>query len=144
MSGTRLGEPSKPVAAVGGEGFPPARYRIGDFETMLDRLQGLLHRQLELVHQGSLEAAMELIDQTDRCVQWIADARMGDPADDPSPGGSGPDAKRTAPQWQGIERLYRELSLALTSQRTEVSAGLDAVRRGQRVLKTYGSHLPAT
>ena len=144
MSGTRLGEPSKPVAAVDGEGPPIAMHRIADFETMLDRLQGLLHRQLELVHQGSVDAAIELFDQTDQCVQWIAGARVGDPADDPSPGGSGPDAKRTAQQWQCIERLYRELSLALTSQRTEVSAALDAVRRGQRVLKTYGSHLSAT
>ncbi len=98
----------------------------GEPGVMLDRLQGLLQRQLELVHQGRLTAAMDLFDEADRCVRGIAGSR-------------GAVGQSSTPQGQRIERLYRELSLALTSKRTEVLAALNAVRRGKKVLSTYGS-----
>jgi hypothetical protein len=91
---------------------------------MLDRLQELLERQLALVHQGRLDAAIGLCDQTDQCVRQIAEARASD-------------APRSTDQWVHVERLYRDLCLALTVQRTEVSAALNAVRQGRRVLNTY-------
>ena len=93
---------------------------------MLDRLQELLRRQLEMVQQGSLAAAVDLFEETDRCVREIAGAR----------GTAGPSA---TPQWQRLEQLYRELSLALTSKRTEVLTALNAVRQGKKMLSVYGS-----
>jgi hypothetical protein len=115
MSDAPLSE--QPSLAASGEGEP---------EVVLDRLQGLLRRQLELVHQGRLAAAVDLFDETDRCVRQIGGSR-------------GAAGQRSTPQWQRIERLYQELSLVLTSQRTEVLAALNAVRRGKRVLSVYGS-----
>ncbi|MCX5645681.1 MAG: hypothetical protein NTZ17_13545 [Phycisphaerae bacterium] len=93
---------------------------------MLDRLQGLLQSQLALVHRGRLAAAMDLFDETDRCVRGITGSR-------------GAVGQGSTPQWQCIERLYQKLALALMSQRTEVLAALNAVRRGKKVLSTYGS-----
>ncbi len=96
--------------------------------TMLGRLQELLQRQLALVRQGHLAAAVALFEETDQCVRHIADTR-------------GLEVQRATEQWQGIERLYQELSVALTAQRAEVSAALDTMRRGKQVLQTYGGHL---
>ena len=115
MSDAPLSEP--PRLAASEEGEPGV---------VLDRLQELLRRQLELVHQGSLAAAVDLFEETDRCVRRIAGAR-------------GTAGQSAAPQWQRIERLYQELSLALTSKRTEVLTALNAVRRGRKMLSVYGS-----
>ena len=66
MSDAPLSE--QPSLAASGEGEP---------EVVLDRLQGLLRRQLELVHQGRLAAAVDLFDETDRCVRQIGGSRTG-------------------------------------------------------------------
>jgi hypothetical protein len=124
MSGTPSGEQSSDPVVAAGEGLA------------LDRLRRLLQRQLELVHQGSLVAAVELFDQTDRCVREIAVARRPGTA-----GATEQASARLSESWLGIERLYQDLSMALTAQRTEVSAALNTIRRGKKVLKTYGSSL---
>ncbi len=98
---------------------------------LLGHLQELLQRQLELVHQGRLSAAVDLFEQTDRCVQGIATARRA----------AGPDGDQ---RWPCVEQLYRELSLALTAQRTEVSVALSTIRQSRRALGAYGAHLPSS
>jgi hypothetical protein len=132
-------------------------------ETVLDRLQGLLQKQLDLVRQGNVAAAMELCDQTTECVQWIAGPGAADPTEGLLQGGPPPDAPGRADRtstilacagaspalrqqgpvesWQCIDRLYQELWLALTAQRTEVSAALSAIGRGKRALNVYKSIL---
>jgi hypothetical protein len=94
---------------------------------MRDRLEGLLQKQLELVHRGRLAAAGAICDQTGPCVQGIVSARV-------------PHVPGSDQQWQRIEQLYGELSLALTAQRGEVSAALNAIRQSRRLLHTYGTH----
>jgi hypothetical protein len=123
MSDVPSGGPSDPVLAANGA-------------VLLDRLRRLLQRQLELVRQGSLAAAVELFEQTDQCVREIAMTR-------------GSSAACTAEQasisstesWLCVERLYRELSMALAAQQAEVSAALNTIRQSKQVLKTYGSCL---
>jgi hypothetical protein len=95
--------------------------------TEMERLRGLLEQQLELLRQGSLAAAVSLGERADECVRVIVEARALH-----GPGSTGP--------WRRIESLYRELCLTLTAQREETSAVLNAVRRGKRILKTYGNH----
>ena len=105
----------------------------------LDRLRRLLQRQLELVHQGNLAAAVELFEQTDQCVREVALARG------PVTAGAAEQASaRSNEMWLGIERLYQELSVALTAQRNEVSVALNTIRQSKKVLKTYGSCLSST
>jgi hypothetical protein len=87
----------------------------------VERLRELLQRQLTLVHQGRSADAAALFEQTDRCVPEIAGM---------------PDRERLG---QDVERLYQELSLALTAQRAEVSAALRANRRGRAALRAYSS-----
>jgi hypothetical protein len=130
---------------------------------VLDRLQGLLQKQLDLVRQGNVAAAMELCDQTAECVQGIAGPGAADPTEGLWQGGLAPDApggvdrtsaigarawaspalrrQGSVESWQCIERLYRELWLTLTAQRAEVSGALRAICRGKRALKAYKSSL---
>ncbi len=126
MNGTQSGTQSDPVT-TDGDG------------TVLDRLRRLLQRQLELVHQGNLAAAVELFDQTDQCVREVVMAQVPGTA-----GATEQVAARSDESWLGIERLYRELSVALTAQRNEVSAALSTIQQGKKVLKTYGSCLSST
>ncbi len=98
-----------------------------EMERLLEQLRSLLERQLELLHQGSLAAAVTLGEQADERVRVIVAARALQ-----GPGAAGP--------WQRIESLYRELSLTLVAQREETSAVLHAVRRGKKILRTYGNH----
>jgi hypothetical protein len=91
----------------------------------LDQLHGLLEKQLELVHQGRLAAAESLCEQTGQLVQTIV--ARGTLTE-------GGDRRRS------VLQLYQELCLALTAQREEVAASLHAVRRGRRMLRTYGKH----
>ncbi len=126
MNGTQSDNQSE-LVATDGDGI------------VLDRLRRLLQRQLELVHQGNLAAAVELFEQTDQCVREVALAR--------GPGAAGTAEQTSArpnESWLGIERLYRELSVALTAQRNEVSAALNTIQQSKKVLKTYGSCLSST
>ena len=144
MSGTQSGEQSERVAAPDGKGpSPNPMDRIGDPETMLDRLQGLLEKQLELVHQGNLAAAAELCEQADQYVQAITGnrGRASPLAGDRRAGTHNRTAPGSVDQWQRIERLYKDLCLALAAQRTETSDALSTIRQGKRVLRTYGNHL---
>jgi hypothetical protein len=103
-------------------GLVPDPALVGPGDVALDRLQELLQRQLALVHQGCLTAAVELLDQTDRCVQEIARDL--------------PEAE-WAVRRPGLERLYQDLSLALAAQRAEVSAALEALHGAKKTLQAY-------
>ncbi len=91
---------------------------------LLDRLQELLERQLALVRQGRLDAALELCDQTEPYVRQIAEAQVAG-------------TSYAGDREERIQRLYGDLCLALMAQRTEVSATLNALRRSQRLREVY-------
>lgn len=94
----------------------------------LDQLHRLLKKQLELVHQGRLAAAENLCEQTGPLVQTVVTAGML-----AGPGGNAPR--------QSLLHLYQEICLVLTAQREEVSASLHTIRRGRRMLRTYGKNV---
>jgi hypothetical protein len=123
MSDVPSGGPSDPAVAA-------------NSAVLLDRLRRLLQRQLELVRQGSLAAAVELFEQTDQCVREIAMAR-----DSSAAGTAEQVSTNSTESWLCVERLYRELSMALAAQQAEVSAALNTIRQSKQVLKTYGSCL---
>jgi len=107
-----------------------------DSVPVLERLRRLLRRQLELVRQGRLAAAVELLAQTDPCVREIATARERGTTGVPAQA-----AANANESWRDIERLYQELFMALTAQRTEVASALNTIRRSKKTLKAYGSAL---
>jgi hypothetical protein len=96
---------------------------------LLDRLQELLERQLALVRQGHLDAALELCAQTEPYVRQIAETRAAGTC-------------CATDRGQRVQRLYEDLCLALTAQRTEVPAALEALRQGRRMLSAYSRMSP--
>jgi hypothetical protein len=126
MNGTQPDKQSDPVAT--------------DADGMvLDRLRRRCSRDSSSHTSGHLAAAVELFDQTDQCVREVALAR--------GPGTVGAAEQASAnsnESWRGIERLYRELSVALTAQRNEVSVALNTIRQSKKALKTYGNCLSST
>ncbi len=91
---------------------------------LLDRLQELLERQLALVRQGHLDAALELCEQTEQYVRQIAETRAAQ-------------TWYATERGERVKRLYEDLCLALMAQRTEVSAALNALRQGRQLLTAY-------
>ena len=79
------------------------------------------------MHEGRLAAAENLCEQTGPLVQAVMAAGM-------LAGPAGNQRRQT------LLHLYQELCLILTTQREEVSASLGAIRRGRRLLRTYGKN----
>ena len=94
--------------------------------SMLDELQGLLEKQLELAHQGN--SASEQIEvlgrQADCLVEKITQAGILERAEFES-------------QKKRLKKSYEALHLAISAQKAETSENLIQVRRGKKIVGTY-------
>ena len=94
--------------------------------SMLDELQGLLQRQLELARQGN--SAGEQIEvlgrQADCLVKEITQAGTLER----------PEFERKKKK---LKKSYEDLHLALTAQKADTAERLSKVRRGRKIVETY-------
>jgi hypothetical protein len=95
---------------------------------LVDELQQLLERQLDLARAGSLAGLQQLGERVDAVVSRITEAGMMD----------SPPLRSRMP---ALEGLYRELCTVLVAQQQETSNTLRAVRQGKRLLRTYEKHV---
>jgi hypothetical protein len=97
---------------------------------MLDELQALLERQLELARQGN--SAGEQIEvlggQADCLVKKIVQEGILERPEFES-------------QKKKLEKLYVDLHLAITAQRADTSEKLSQVRRGRKIVETYHNNI---
>jgi hypothetical protein len=97
--------------------------------SMLDELQSLLEKQLELAHQGN--SAGERIDllgrQADRLVEKIIQAGILELPEFES-------------QRKKLKKSYENLCLAITAQKADTTEKLCHVRRGRNLVETYRSN----
>jgi hypothetical protein len=97
--------------------------------SMLDELQSLLEKQLELAHQGN--SAGERIDllgrQADRLVEKIIQAGILERPEFES-------------QRKKLKKSYEDLCLAITAQKADTTEKLCHVRRGRNLVETYRSN----
>ncbi len=97
--------------------------------SMLDELQSLLEKQLELAHQGN--SAGERIDllgrQADRLVEKIIQAGILERPEFES-------------QRKKLKKSYENLCLAITAQKADTTEKLCHVRRGRNLVETYRSN----
>ncbi len=93
---------------------------------MLDELQSLLEKQLELVHQGnSAGKRIEVLGrQADCLVKEITQAGILERPEFES-------------QKKKLKKSYEDLHLAITAQRADTSEKLSQVRRGRKIVETY-------
>ncbi len=98
--------------------------------SMLDELQGLLKKQLDLSHQGN--SAGERIEvlgrQADCLVEKITQAGILEWPEFES-------------QRKKLKKSYEDLHLAITAQKADTSEKLCHVRRGRNIVETYRSNI---
>jgi hypothetical protein len=98
--------------------------------SILDELQSLLEKQLELAHQGnSAGKRIEVLSsQADCLVEKITQAGI---------------LERTKfeRQKKKLKKSYENLHLAISAQKAEASEKLIQVRRGKKIVETYRNNI---
>ena len=98
---------------------------------LLDELQTLLEKQIELARQGNIREVEVLSEQAGSLVEKIAQKGVLNPADPVFNG----------ERQEQLQKLYEELCLAVTAQKADVSEKLSQVRKGKKTIQTYRSHI---
>ncbi len=98
--------------------------------SMLDELQSLLEKQLELAHQGnSAGKQIEVLGrQADCLVKEITQAGILERPEFES-------------QKKKLKKSYEDLRLAITAQKADTTEKLCHVRRGRNIVETYRSNI---
>ena len=105
---------------------------IGDNrEHLLDELQTLLEKQIELARQGNIREVEVLSEEAGSLVKKIAQTGILDPAE----------AVFNGERQEQLQKLYEELCLTVTAQKADVSEKLSQVRKGKRTLQAYHGHI---
>ena len=97
---------------------------------MLDELQSLLEKQLELAHQGnSAGEQIEVLGKKADClVEEITQAGILERAE-------------FEIQKKKLKKTYEDLHLAITAQKADTSEKLIQVRRGKKIVETYRNNI---
>jgi hypothetical protein len=97
---------------------------------MLDELQGLLEKQIELARQG--DSAGEQIErlgrQVDCLVEKISHGRVLERLEF--------EGRR-----KQLQKSYEDLRLVITAQKADVADKLNRVRKGKRTIETYRNNI---
>jgi hypothetical protein len=91
---------------------------------LLDELQNLLEKQLEMVQQDNIRNVENLSKQTDSLVKKIAQTESVESAE----------FKNRREQ---LQKLYKNLCLAITAQKANASEELSRVRKGKKTVTAY-------
>ncbi len=101
---------------------------VKDWEVILDNLRNLLEKQLGFAREGSFREVAILAEQVDSVISKISQAGVFEK----------PEFRQ---RQEKLRALYKELELAITAEKTEVSGQLDHVRKGRRVMEVYKHNL---
>lgn len=97
-------------------------------QQLLDDLQELLQRQVDLLLHGDVAAAERLAQETDTLVLRMTDTSVTET----------PAFHEMRPR---LETLYSRLGLALATARREARGQIELARKGRRVIRTYHQNL---
>ena len=95
---------------------------------LLDDLQSLLEKQMELARQGNISGVEVLGKQANSLVGKIAQTRILE-------------LREFKNRREQLQKLYDSLLLAITAHRAEAAGELSRVRRGKRTIETYRSNI---
>jgi hypothetical protein len=105
---------------------------IGDNRiNLLDELQVLLEKQVDLARQGNIREFEVLSKQADTLVGKIAQTGTLDQAEAFCDGG----------RREQLQRLYEDLCLAIAAQKAGVCENISQVRKGKRTIQAYRGHI---
>lgn len=91
---------------------------------LLRELQNLLEKQIELANQGNIKDVESLSRQASSLVEKCLQSRILEQTD-------------LKNQREKLQKLYEQLSLALSAQRAETSEQLSQIRKGIKALHVY-------
>ncbi len=97
-------------------------------EHLLDGLQSLLQRQVELAHQGNIAGVEMLSEQSNSLVAAVTQSGIADL----------PEFKSRR---EHLKQLYSTLRLALTANRAETAERLSNIRKAQKTVSTYRKNI---
>lgn len=97
---------------------------ISKEELLLDKLQNVLQKQIDLARQGDIAEVETLVKQAGLLMEEITDLGILE-----LPGYKNYRGK--------LQRLYKELCLILAEQKAGVSGELSQIRKGRRTIKAY-------
>ena len=102
--------------------------QISGLSSVLDDLQSLLEKQIELARQGNIRDVEALSKQTSSLVVKIRERGILELAE----------FKNRREQ---LQKLYEALYLAITAQKAGTFEELKQVRKGKRTIKAYRSNI---
>ena len=91
---------------------------------LLDDLQNLLEKQLEMAQQGNIRDVENLSKQTDFLVRKITQTDILESVE-------------FKDRLERLQKLYKNLCLAVTAQKANVSEELSRVRKGKKTVTAY-------
>jgi len=97
-------------------------------ESLLDELQSLLEKQIELAQQGNISGIEVLSRQASFLVEKIAQTGILESAE----------FKNRREQ---LQKLYKELCLVITAQKADTSEALSQVRKGRKTVEIYRNNI---
>ncbi len=95
---------------------------------LLDDLQSLLEKQIELAQQGNISGVEVLSKQANSLVRKIAQTRILE-------------LREFKNRREQLQKLYDSLLLAITAQRAEAAGELNRVRKGRKTIETYRNNI---
>lgn len=98
---------------------------------LLDELQTLLEKQVEMARQANIRDLEALSKQAGSLSEKIAQAGILGPADPVFNKG----------RREKLQKLYEKLCLAITDQKAGIREELSRVRKGKKTILTYRSHI---
>jgi len=102
--------------------------RIDKGVNLLDELQSLLEKQIKLARQGNISNVEVLSKQAGSLVEGIVRAGILGLAEFKS-------------RREQLQKLYKELCLAITAHRAETGEKLRRVRKGKRTIVAYRDNI---
>jgi hypothetical protein len=98
---------------------------------LLDELQTLLEKQVEMAKRGNLRDVELLSGKSGSLVEKVRQTGVFDAA---NPAFNGKRRKQ-------LQKLYEDLCLTIEAQKAGVSVELSRVRKGKKTVQTYRSHI---
>ncbi len=95
---------------------------------LLDELQSLLEKQIELARQGNISDVELSSKQAGSLVERIVQAGILGLAEFEN-------------RREQLQKLYKDLCLTVTAQRTDVFKDLSRVRKGRKTIETYHKNI---
>jgi hypothetical protein len=98
---------------------------------LLDELQTLLEKQVELARQGNIREVEILSRQASSLVEQIIETGTS----------KSPETLLNVEQRKQLGKLYEDLCLAISAEKAGVNTELKHVRKGKRTIQAYRSHI---